>query len=490
MAKITAVIDIGSNSVRMAIFKKSSHLGFVLLKEIKSRVRISEGAYENNSNLQPHALERATATLKEFQHIIRTLKARKTLIVATSAVRDAPNKAEFIQKVKQKTGLKIKVIHGEKESFYGGVAAGNLLPQTSGITIDIGGGSTEFARIENSKVVEAVSLNIGTVRLKELFFDKKNIEGAVAYIKEELSKLPKSFRGEHIFGIGGTIRSLSKVIMQKEAYPLDILHAFDYTIADYEALYETIIHAGDYTLLRLGFKKERLDVIREGVLILSQATKLIGAKKLVTSGVGVREGVFLSDLLRNLSYVFPKNFNPSVRAIEDTYEIDKLQSAYEVKIAMSIFEQLKEVHGLDDRFKMHLKYAIKLSTAGEYIDYYGSFKHTHYLLLNSLHYGFTHEDRILISMIIHLHRKKRIKKEHINFYKQFLPTRMELEYLCQIFWLTKTLNFNTSKACIDCKYEEGELKIRGKELYLAKEKIANKRLMFKLSLITDFSVCF
>ena len=153
MAKITAVIDIGSNSARMAIFKKTSHFGFVLLKEIKSRVRISEGAYENGGNLQDYAIERALNALKEFLLIAKNLKVRKILAVATSAVRDAPNKTYFLSRVRSEVGINIKVIDGVKEAFFGAVAATNLLPYKNGITIDIGGGSTEFALIENGKLL-------------------------------------------------------------------------------------------------------------------------------------------------------------------------------------------------------------------------------------------------------------------------------------------------------------------------------------------------
>ena len=215
MAKITSIIDIGSNSVRMAVFKKTSHFGFVLLKEIKSRVRISEGAYENGGELQQFAIERAINALKEFLLISKNLKVRKILAVATSAVRDAPNKNDFLQQVKKEIGLQIKVINGEKEAFFGAVATSNLLPEKDGITIDIGGGSTEFALIKNKKIIETLSLKLGTVRLKELFFDKNNITGAVKYINSELQKLPSSFQTQTIFGIGGTIRALSKVIMEK-----------------------------------------------------------------------------------------------------------------------------------------------------------------------------------------------------------------------------------------------------------------------------------
>jgi len=481
MAKITSIIDIGSNSVRMAIFKKTSHFGFVLLHEFKSRVRISENAYENGGELQEFAIERALKALKEFLLISKNLKVRKILAVATSAVRDAPNKSYFLHKVKKEIGLQIKVINGEKEAFFGAVATSNLLPEKDGITIDIGGGSTEFALIKNRKIIETISLKLGTVRLKELFFDKNEIQSAIQYINSELHKLPSSFQGKSIFGIGGTIRALSKVIMEKNNYPLDILHGFKYSIEQEKYFYQQIINSNYNELRTIGFKEERFDVIREGTLILSEAINKLNANQIITSGVGVREGVFLADMLRGYNYMFPLNFNPSVRTIEDIYQINRKISNYEVNLALKLFDILQPIHNLDKNYKTHLKYAVKLSLAGSYIDFYSSHKHTNYVLLNSLHYGFSHDDRILISKIIRFHKKKRIKKEYIELDEILSPNKEILEYLSQIFRLTKVLNINLSNQKLNLLLEDTTLKIEGENLYLAKEELnKNPIQLFKI----------
>jgi len=96
MAKRTAVIDIGSNSARMVVFERTSRFGFHLINETRSRVRISEGAYDNNGQLQPEAIERAISALSQFLTIAKSFKTHKILCVATSAVRDAPNKKAFL----------------------------------------------------------------------------------------------------------------------------------------------------------------------------------------------------------------------------------------------------------------------------------------------------------------------------------------------------------------------------------------------------------
>jgi exopolyphosphatase/guanosine-5'-triphosphate,3'-diphosphate pyrophosphatase len=481
MAKITAVIDIGSNSARMAVFKKTSRFGFYLLREEKSRVRISEGAYENRGMLQDFAIKRALNALKEFLLIAKSLKARKILAVATSALRDAPNRDEFLREVK-KIGIKIKVIDGDKEAFFGGVAVANLLYKENGISVDIGGGSCELALIRNKKVKKTFTLQLGTVRLKELFFDKGDIEGAKRYIKKELKKLDKEFSDNIVFGIGGTARAIAQVIMKKNNYPLDILHGFTYSIKELDFL-ENLIYKNNDELLKIGIKSERLDVIRPGILTFVEVVKYLKANEIITSGVGVREGVFLSDLLRNDNLMFPKNFNPSIRTIMDVYNIDRKIASYETKIALTLFDLLKEKSKLDDKYKKHLTYAIKLSRAGELIDFYESHKHTDYILLNSLHYGFSHQDRLLISKIIRFHKKKKIKKKEIEKFKDLLPKREILQKLCNIFLVAKIVNQNLSMPDVEIKIVKDKIVIEGKNLYLASEKIKNKNLFFDVDII-------
>ena len=192
----------------------------------KVELKISEGCYENNGNLQEIPMQRAYESLKSFLNISKSLKSRKIICVATSALRDAPNSNVFISRISKDLGLNIKVIDGEKEAYYGGVAALNLLHEDTFVTVDIGGGSTEFCFVKDGKVEKSISLNIGTVRIKELYFNKNDIEGARKNILDNLKSIfeldiviPKK-----VVGIGGSIRALSKIVMSNNDYPLDILH--------------------------------------------------------------------------------------------------------------------------------------------------------------------------------------------------------------------------------------------------------------------------
>ncbi|MDP3464857.1 MAG: ethanolamine ammonia-lyase reactivating factor EutA, partial [Sulfuricurvum sp.] len=225
MASCTAVIDIGSNSMRLAVIQKTSRFAFHIVHEVKSSVRLPEHAYTNDGYLQTIAMDRTADALGEFLQIARSFKARKILCVATSALRDAPNAHEFIARIQREHHLSIKVIDGAKEAYLGGIACANLLAPVNAITVDVGGGSSEFALLNNGKVEAMHSLNIGTVRLKELFMDHNDIEGAIKYIDDALMSLPFEAT-QTLIGIGGTFRALTHSIMKKQEYPLKKLHGF------------------------------------------------------------------------------------------------------------------------------------------------------------------------------------------------------------------------------------------------------------------------
>lgn len=473
MAKVTAVIDIGSNSARMAIFSRSSRYGFHLVEEARSRVRISEDSYQNGGILQTVPMCRAISALKEFRAIAELRGARKIFCVATSAVRDAPNASEFIARARNEAGIQIKVIDGTKEAFFGAIAALNLLPYRDGITIDIGGGSSECALIRDGKVCDLISLNIGTIRLKELFFDKKApIKDALAFIKKELARIPDSFSHERIIGIGGTARTLSKLIMRDEEYPIDTLHGFEYLVSEYRDLFTRIYTADTSKLRALGIKDDRLDSIQGGALIFSTLLELFGSKEVVTSGVGVREGVFLNDLLRTSRGVFPHNFNPSVRSLIDRFCLSEKLGNRIKKISLKLFDALSERHSVDPAYKFHLGIAARLSDIGASLNYYDHHHHGSYLVLNSLVYGFSHKDRVVIALLVEYNNRKIPKDSAIAHATSLMPPLITLQWLSYILGLAECLSLGIGALDLECSYKNGTLTlVSNNDLYLAKESI-------------------
>jgi exopolyphosphatase/guanosine-5'-triphosphate,3'-diphosphate pyrophosphatase len=486
MAKRTAVIDIGSSSIRLVIYEKSSRFAFHLLHEAKSRVRLSHDSYQNDGNLQKEPIERTLLALTEFQSIIKSYKVQKTLCVATSAVRDAPNKKEFIKKILEKTGISIKVIDGEKEAKLGGIACANLLSKTSGLTIDIGGGSTECSIIDGGTVLKSMSLNIGTIRLKELFCDDKNIEEATQYIDHAIEELPQEAlqNVKNIIGIGGTFRAVSQALLEQSEHSLNILHGFEYSSKKLKHFLKNILEATEKELKELGIKKERFDIIKPGALIILRILKYTEINHIISSGVGVREGVYLHDLLRNTKDQFPHNYDTSVQNLIDRFMMHPAHASQRQEVSMKIISLLQNDFNVSSINLRALKVAAKLSSIGKSINFYSYHHHSQLLIDNGLTYGFSHKEIILISTLVRFHKRKRTSKEHLDIHHDILPIRDELRTMSFSIALSEILLQHFPRN-IDFKisYKNKMLTISGKNLYLAQEKAKNLEIPHDIELV-------
>jgi len=485
MAKRTAIIDIGSNSARLVIFQHTSKNGFHLICEQKSRVRIGEGAYNNGGNLQKTGMDRAYNTLRSFSQTINEFKVAKVIAVATSALRDAPNSHLFLDRVTQDLKLEIIVIDGKEEALLGAIAANNLLPITDGITIDIGGGSSDIALIRNGKIKETYSLDLGTVRLKELFFDKNLPLPLVReHIGSILKTLPKPFISDTAIGIGGTARTLAKAIMQKSNYPLNKLHAFEYTVDNHQHFLKSIISSDKEELQSLPIKIHRHDTIREGTLIFLEILHAIGAKQVITSGVGVREGVYLRHRFPNPPHKLPINVNPSIKSIRDRFDILSLPYGNKKKIARALYALFNEKIGSGKDYFPIIEKTLSLSDIGKILTIYHKDRHASYIAMQELNYGFKHEEMALISLLLYTKAKRGYHKALYTQCKLLLPPKQTVKWLAFIYLLTLTLHRASAKAVIQFKYTNNILEIKSdKSLYLAAEEIESIKKPKKLKVV-------
>lgn len=484
MSQITAVIDIGSNSMRMAVFAKTSRFSFHIIHEVKSSVRLSEHAYSNHGYLQPAPMNRTAEAIGEFLSVASSFKARKILCVATSALRDAPNGREFISRIRHEYNLSIKVIDGKREAYLGGIACANLLPKNEiSLSVDVGGGSSEFALIKNGVIDSLVSLNIGTVRLKELFMDNNDIQGAITYIDTALDDLPYESL-DSLIGIGGTFRALTRSMMKKENYPLKKLHGYTTNSDSFSRFSDQIMAATPKKLKSLYIKSERFDTIKPGTLILQRIIQRLKIKHLICSGVGVREGVYISDLLRNSNDRFPDNYNPSLRYLLDTYAIHSNHGNVCASLTKQLFDLLHSHLAIPLRYKKELIMAAKLLPIGLGVRYYAYQRHSHFLALNGLNYGLTHHQIALIAHLL-LFKKGHKSTDLIpkNSYGSLLPEGNILNGLYTILWLAHILLAQRSNGTdISLHFSDGLLTISGNRLYLAKEQLKNLPLPSTLSI--------
>ncbi len=463
MPKRVAIIDIGSNSARVVIYQRTSRFGFHLIAQQKATLRISEGSFENSGYLQEKAINKAIKTLKAFKEMINDYKVKKTFIVATAAVRNAPNRYDFIQRVKKETGFKIKVIDGNKEAFFAALAVKNLLPlkkENSYLTIDIGGGSSDIALIQNNKIINTISLNIGTITIKELFFDKnKSLKEAKEFINNEISQIPIKFQeANYVVAIGGVLRAFAKAIMLYINYSFRKIHAFEYNIKEQKEFINSILNAqNNIELKKLFIKDNRFDTIKEGLLIFISILEKLNIQNVITSGVGVREGIFLHDMLRSVGGVFPTNLNPSIVSIKDRFDILEISLTNKIKMARRLFEIFYQEYFFNKKYEKLLIDAVNISNIGKYLTIYNEHKHAYYIASAELNWQYTHEEMLLIATILRSKGYKLIYKPLKKEHKDILPSKNEIRWLGFIYTLTDILFSYSSKYKYDFEYRNKTL---------------------------------
>ncbi len=286
-----AVIDLGSNSIRMSIFDEMSKT----LSAFRSTIRLSEGM-SGDMMLQTEAQMRAVEALRRYKDIMNTEGISDYRAVATAAVRKAKNQQEFLTLVKDMTGIEITVIDGAQEAALDSLAIEKCLKCKRGVICDIGGGSTELIGVMSGEDVPAVSIPYGSRGLKEMFFANGETTDSVQKAQSFADGLVgecewlSDFKGETLVGIGGTIRALAK---------LDMIDFGQQTVEDYEIsaehmteIIEKIEISGMEERKKMAGIGERADIILGGLILLKAVLKVIEPQKIAVADVGVREGVF------------------------------------------------------------------------------------------------------------------------------------------------------------------------------------------------------
>jgi exopolyphosphatase/guanosine-5'-triphosphate,3'-diphosphate pyrophosphatase len=191
---------------------------------------------------------------------------------------------------------------------------------------------------------------------------------------------------------------------------------------------------------------------------------------MICSGVGVREGLYLSDLLRKQQDRFPNNFNPSVKSLIDRFIPDDKQEL--TFAARHLFDLTSVYLGLDKKYKESFVLAIRLSQIGKKLDFYDAHKHAYYILLNGLSYGFSHEKTVLIATLVRFQRKKSPSTLHMNDYEKYLPSAEVTNALSFLIGLMETLygEANDTRE-IELSMQDKRLCIQAKQSYLLTEKL-------------------
>ncbi len=308
---ILAGIDVGTLTCRLLVGRVSETGQIEEVHSERRVLRLGEGL-DRSGRLAPEAMERVVATLREWQASIRTYGAAATTVVATSAVRAAANRREFVDRVARETGWPVEVIDGQEEARRTLLGIRSGLPQdiSSMLALDIGGGSTEFILDRAGQPAKMRSIEIGVVRVTERFLKHDpptddELAAARVCVRDAARSVQAEFGGwgtVPFVGTAGTITTLAAMAQRLPAYVGSRIHNYRLTLPVVTDLERDIL--GRTKAQRegmLGLELGREDVIVAGTVILRTVMETLAFDTCLVSDLGLREGVLLNLAARQRS---------------------------------------------------------------------------------------------------------------------------------------------------------------------------------------------
>lgn len=425
-----AAIDIGTNSFHLVIARPTGNNRFEVIDREKEVVRLGSGSGDMK-RLAPDAIDRGIDVLGRFRRLVDSHGA-ELHAVATSAVREAENREEFVRRAFDEAGIHVSVISGAEEARLIRLGVLQAVPafEQRHLLVDIGGGSTEFIIGEGNEVLGARSLKLGAIRLTERFgldgpVRSRTLDDCRNFIRSYLTQIlhmvqPLGF--DVAIGSSGTIVNVAEMVRAARGEPpmLQVSGAVIDT-AGLHGVIDALVEAGtiERRLDVPGLDAKRADIVLGGALVLEQTFDELDIDEMVVSEFALREGVLLDALrrrdrtslghLRDLRYESVTH----LAAITPT-ELDHAEHATE--LALELFEQTKDLHGLDPSYEELLEAAGLLANVGLFVSHDRHHLHSYYVIRNSdVLTGFTDDEIEVIAQVARYHRKSAPKSSHAEF---------------------------------------------------------------------------
>jgi exopolyphosphatase/guanosine-5'-triphosphate,3'-diphosphate pyrophosphatase len=447
-----AIIDIGSNSIRLVINTINEHGHYQELYNFKTVARLSNHL-DAQGNLTKEGTSILLTTLQKFRTLTEDHHCDRAIVVATAAMRKANNRKELLKLAEQETGFSIKLLSEYEEAYFGYLAIVNSTSIQDGITIDIGGGSTEITRFSNRKLLHYHSFPFGAITLYRDFFhstdpSEEELASLQKFLESAFATLPwlQDAKDLPVIGIGGTARNLSLIHQRQTDYPLAGLHQYSFPAEE--------LHSVTQMLQRLtsseregldGLSKDRVDVIIPGTQAISSLVKTVGSSQFIMSRKGLRDGLFYSEILEQLNLeCFPNVVEESFYQLYHQYEINLEHVKQVAKLATKLYEQLAPFYNgkLEHQQNLTLIHrAARVLYLGEHINPEASSQHTFYLLTNMSIDGLNHEERLALACVSSFKSKAQL----LHMASPFMPliSKKQLkrfEFLGAILKLAYCLN--------------------------------------------------
>jgi exopolyphosphatase / guanosine-5'-triphosphate,3'-diphosphate pyrophosphatase len=363
-------------------------------------------------------MESAAGAFEEIAALCRAYDVQRIRAVATSAVREASNRDELLAIIEKRSGLTVQIISGKEEGWL--LASGvrpDLIRDMHNLVIDVGGGSTELIHVRPNLGVGAVrSLRLGAVRLMQQEdcadrVSRREFNTLKRYIDETLedAELPVLKRRGHAVAVAGTARALVDACHESESGVLLSRERLT------EFLESLVGLTPDQMEEQFGIDRKRGQVIIPGGLILQSIMELYDLQEFTLSARGLRDGVLDELIEESLGIVTLHHAPADYVRIGEKYDFDAEHGLQVERLTLRLFDELKQLHNLDNSWREPLRAAAVLHDVGKFISYSKHHKNSHYLILNEDIPSLSPAQQQLAAVIARYHRKAAPSDSHEEF---------------------------------------------------------------------------
>ncbi len=450
-----ASIDVGSNSIHMVIAQVESDGRFRVLDRAKEMVRL--GRRMGSGRLSAEAMNAGLRTLAAFRTLAERQGVDRFKAVATSAVREARNGGDFIQRVRDEIGLRVKVIPGREEArlvYLGARHAVDLRGEAT-LILDAGGGSVEVILVEDDKPAILHSSKIGVARLSELFVDESalgsqgmdrlehHIAGQLAPILDQV--VDRGVR--RVIATSGTLLNLIAIAAFQRGEPPD--GRINNCVATAEEIVQVrrmLAKMGRDERERLkGLDAKRVDFIVAGAALADYVLRRLDAKEMVACTWSLREGVLLDFIARHRRGIeeterFADVRHRSVARFVRHLGGEEIHGQHVARLALRLFDQLAPDLRLDGEAREWLEFAALLHDVGHHIGHENHQRHSYYLITNGDLLGFQREELEIIGQVARYHQKGTPKSADAAYAALPGTQRRAVRALCAILRIADGLD--------------------------------------------------
>ena len=423
-----AALDIGTNSFHLVVARVLDN-GYEIVTREKETVRLGHGGGDMKE-LSNDAIDRGISSLRRMQRIAAAHNA-PVRAVATSAVREAHNAAEFLTRARREAKVDIEVISGLEEArlIYLGVLQAVPAFEQRVILVDIGGGSTEVLVGERGETLAARSFKLGAVRLTDRFFaggttTSGSVSECRSYIRSILATFERDVE-ELGFAIAiassGTAETIARIIhAARDDTALHTFNRFEFTVGELQLITESLAkkRSSDDRRSTPGLDPARADIIVAGALVLDGVADIFRINSFVFSEAALREGVLLDTIARlqgGALHHLRDVSRRSIRALAERCDDDLTHSAHVAALALQLFDATEALHELPADAREYLEAGALLANVGLVISHSKHHLHSYYVIRNSELTGLTDTEIEIIAQIARYHRKSAPKAGHTEF---------------------------------------------------------------------------